>query len=416
MSRLTLFIVFLLSAAVSVSQENTDNAQDTGSGKVSDQHFDTAQEQIVWEKVKDSQDLNQLKSYLSKFGWSPHATFIRFRYERLGGNLQNIKLDSATRPEVKLKTVAGATNTAKVAVTTSKAETPAKPETVPETRVASPLASLVEIVDCHDCPKLIVVAQGEFLMGKNRSDPHAEPDEAPMHKVVIGASLAVGKFEVTRGQFAAFVKETGFRAQTNGCNTKRGGWFHKDAKAGWENPGFVQTETHPVVCVSWDDAQAYLDWLSKTTGKLYRLPSEAEWEYFSNSPEINSINLKGDAPCKLFNIADASTRHEVPGIQYLACNDGYATTAPAGSFSANKAGLFDTLGNVWEWVADCWNENYMGAPADGSSWLKGVCDERAFRGGGWNTSPKILNYAYRDRGDKIERYDDVGFRVVRPYP
>jgi len=415
MLRLTILIVFLLSAVVSFSQENSSNDQNSGPEKMTDQHFDTAQEQIVWEKVKDSQDLNQLKDYLSKFGWSPHATFIRFRYEKLGGNIQNVKLEAIHQVTSIIK-AESAPSSPDIAIPTAKSEAPSKSVIAAEIQSVSPVSASGEVLDCPNCPKLLVIPKGEFLMGKNRSDPSGEPDEAPVHKVVISQSLAVGKYEITRGQFSDFVKETGYRVQSDGCHTKRGGWFHKDAKVSWENPGFAQIETHPVVCISWEDTQAYLGWLSKTTGKLYRLPSEAEWEYFSNGPEINANSFKGDAPCKLFNIADASTRHEVSGIQYLACNDGYATTAPVGSFPANKFGLFDTLGNAWEWVADCWNENYVGAPSDGSSWSKGTCDTRVFRGGGWNTSPKIINYAYRDRGDKIERYDDVGFRVVRPYP
>lgn len=354
--------------------------------------YDPAEERLVWEKIKDSQNLNDYEKYLSRFGGSQNANYARFRLERLGGKIQDVVPVNIPPPKpVKVP--------------------PPEPVAIPPS-VASPLASV--ILDCPHCPELIVLPPGEFMMGKNPGDSGSEPDEAPQHRVRISQSLAVGKFEVTRRQFSDFIKETGYAPQRNGCNTKRGGRFHNEAKANWQSPGFEQTENDPVVCVSWEDSNAYLDWLSKTTGKHYRLPSEAEWEYIAQG--ANLVNTKWEAPCKLFNMADASSRSVIPGVQQATCNDGYLASAPVGSFPANSFGVFDILGNVWEWVGDCWNKNYVGAPSDGGSWTQGDCGERVFRGGGWDSPQKILHYAYRDRGDKVDRYDDLGFRVLRTLP
>ena len=399
------------------------NIQQNPVESISDQSYDPAEEQKAWEKIKDSKELNDYKEYLNHFGASKNANFARFRFELLGGKFEN-EAPANVSPQESVSpapVVAVAPNRNDMPTTTPNVVSPAVPvipvaSVVPAasapTTISVPSAISV-ISDCPHCPELVVVPAGEFMMGANSGDFGYESDESPQHRVRIGQSLAVGKFEVTRGQFAAFVEDTGYRPGDNGCNTKKGGRFHKDEKANWRFPGFEQTETDPVVCVSWDDSNAYLDWLSKTTGKHYRLLSEAEWEYIARSPVIDFVRTEGEAPCHLFNIADASALGVIPGIPHLACSDDYPTTAPAGSFPANSFGVFDTLGNAWEWVGDCWNESYAGAPSDGGSWTQGRCGERVFRGGGWDSPPRVLRYTYRDRGDKIERYDDLGFRVVR---
>jgi len=421
------------------------------------QLFDSAEEQQSWEKTRDSQNLSDYTEYLTRFGGSKNSGFACFRWKRLGGKVEKVEPVEAPRQEQELSGAAAVessstsnestvpassnvpfasnteagqqsgssnvpvtlgnsiaamtSNNIDVATATHKTENNAESHGGISTASSGAL-----IVDCPQCPQLVVLPQGEFMMGRNSGDPGGEADEVPQHLVRISQASAVGVYEVTRGQFTAFIKESGYHIQSKGCNTKRGGWFHKEAKSNWESPGFEQNETHPVVCVSWLDAQSYVQWLSKSTGKHYRLLSEAEWEYVAKSPVISFINSKGEAPCKLFNIADSSTLHEIPGVQHLACSDGYSTTASVGSFPANSFGLFDVLGNAWEWVEDCWNDNYVGAPDDGGSWTQGSCDERVFRGGGWNTPPKVLNYSYRDHGDKAESYDDVGFRVLRSLP
>jgi formylglycine-generating enzyme required for sulfatase activity len=196
----------------------------------------------------------------------------------------------------------------------------------------------------------------------------------------------------------------------------RGGLIQQGvASLSWKAPGFAQTDDDPVVCVSWEDATAFAAWLSSKSGKRYRLLSEAEWEYVARADESTGRNraLPNVNACQFANLADQSARNALPGFQTSACNDHFAFTAPKGKFPPNAFGLFDVLGNAWEWVNDCWNKNYAGAPGDGSAWSSGKCEERVFRGGGWNSATSAARPGYRDHDAKTERHDTVGFRVVR---
>lgn len=270
------------------------------------------------------------------------------------------------------------------------------------------------IRDCPYCPELIVIPAGEFIMGSNRGEEEYDPDETPKHKVNFTQALAVGKFEITRSQFSVFIQASGYQPKTNGCYSNKGGFFRRDRTANWKNPGFNQSGSEPVVCVSWEDAQAYVAWLWKITNKQYRLLSESEWEYVARAGETKFVLPQTTAGCKLLNIADISSRRVIPGVFHSVCDDGYSFTAPVGKFQPNQFGLHDMLGNAWEWVEDCWNEGYYGAPVDGSSWTSGRCGLRVFRGGGWNSSPKMMRFNYRDRDEINERHDNLGFRVARP--
>ena len=155
----------------------------------------------------------------------------------------------------------------------------------------------------------------------------------------------------------------------------------------FRNPGFAQDDRHPVVCTSWEEATAFVAWLSKRTGKQYRLLSEAEWEYAARAGSTTPFHSGNDekALCTYANVADQSTKEKIKSLTLVVgFRDGHAFTAPVGSLRPNAFGVHDMHGNVFEWVEDCWNENYQGAaPTDGSAWATGNCMLRVMRGGGW---------------------------------
>ena len=259
---------------------------------------------------------------------------------------------------------------------------------------------------------MVVVPVGSFLMGSPESEAGRWDDgrEGPVHPVTIGHRLAVGVNEVTRGEFARFVSATG-RSMGDGCRTSESGVWKERSGRHWKSPGFSQTDAHPVVCVSWNDAQAYMRWLSGRTGEEYRLLSEAEWEYVARAGTETARywGASESGQCRYANGADASTDFD----WRTGCNDGHASTAPVGRYEANGYGLHDVLGNVWEWVEDCWNDSYAGAPRDGSAWTSGVCSVRVLRGGSWYLPPKYLRSALRYGDTTGHRDDDLGFRVAR---
>src|SRR5476651_1888340 len=187
----------------------------------------------------------------------------------------------------------------------------------------------------------------------------------------------------------------------------------------WLKPGFEQTDRDPAVCITWNDAMAYVGWLGRTTGKAYRLPTEAEWEYAARAGSKSSRfwGDSRDGACLYGNFADLTAaaafktepRHEV--VFY--CSDGVVYTAPVGSFQPNAFGLYDMLGNVWEWTADCVNWRYVAAPADGSAWLSGDCKSHVLRGGSWNDDPWAARAAVRSNALALLGSANLGFRVAR---
>jgi formylglycine-generating enzyme required for sulfatase activity len=273
--------------------------------------------------------------------------------------------------------------------------------------------------ECQNCPEMVVVPAGEFLMGSGKDDIDNElaaANEAPQHKVRVKETIAIGRFEVTRDQFAAFVNSTG-RRSSGRCMT-----FEHNVPKERENrsflvPGYAQDGNHPAVCVSWTDAQAYADWLSKTTGKTYRLPSEAEFEYAARAGGTARYGFTDDPAdlCRFANGADqsAKTAGLPPDAPYMACSDGYPFTAPVGSFAANAFGLHDLIGNVWEWTADCFADDYRSAGADSAPRNAAGCTARTVRGGDWFSTPSTLRPAVRAKANQDAHNDDIGFRVVR---
>ena len=247
--------------------------------------------------------------------------------------------------------------------------------------------------DCADCPEMVVVPAGSYMMGSPASEAGRFDVEVPVHQVTISQPFAVGVYEVTREEFGRFVRATGYSTGDR-CLTGEDGKVEERSGRGWRNPGYRQGEREPVVCVSWEDAQAYMRWLSKETGELYRLLSEAEWEYVARGG-TNTARYWGESEaeqCRYANGADASTGFEWA----VSCHDGYARTAPVGIYVANAFGLHDVLGNVWEWTQDCWNASYEGAPSDGQAWERGDCRVRVLRGGSWLNLPRFLRSALRD--------------------
>jgi formylglycine-generating enzyme required for sulfatase activity len=241
-----------------------------------------------------------------------------------------------------------------------------------------------EIRDCEQCPVLAWVPAGEFTMGSPPNEGRRSDREGPQHRVTIAHALAVGKTEVTFAQWDACVA-------AGGCNHKPDdhGWGHGD---------------QPVINVSWNDAQDYVKWLKEETGKGYRLLTEAEWEYVARAGSTTAY-WWGD------EVGRGNANCHGCGSQW----DGQQN-APVGRFAANRFGLYDTGGNVWEWVEDCWHDTYNGAPEDGSAWKNGgLCSDRVTRGGACASDPSCVRSAFRDFGGADVRYKDgsTGFRVAR---
>ena len=243
--------------------------------------------------------------------------------------------------------------------------------------------------DCDACPEMIVVPAGSFMMGSPSSEEGRGGDEGPVHRVTIPAAFAVGKYEVTFSEWEACVAG-------GGCDG------HRPGDRGW---GRGQ---RPVVHVSWEDTRSYVGWLSRKTGKQYRLLSEAEWEYSARAGTTGPFHF-GDT------ISTDQANYNGNGT-YGSGREGVdrRKTVPVGSFPANGFGLHDMHGNVWEWVEDCRHDSYLGAPSDGRAWTTGgECSKRVLRGGSWGSGPRYLRSADRDRSSTGNRFNSVGFRVSR---
>ena len=245
------------------------------------------------------------------------------------------------------------------------------------------------------CPSMIVVKGGTFTMGSPEKEKGRQSDEGPQRKVTV-KSLAVGKYEITFGEWDVCVKE--------------GVCKNKPDDEGWGR------DKQPVINVSWEDIQSYVSWLSKKTGEKYRLLTEAEWEYIARAGSITPYSF-GDKIadlCQYANGADQSSGYRWRNKQ---CSDGVGKkTAPVGSFKPNAFNIYDVHGNVWEWVEDCWWKSYKVASSDGSAWLSktpSVCKRRIVRGSSWAESPKSLRSANRSSNLKTHRANNYGFRVAR---
>ncbi|MCY4122472.1 MAG: formylglycine-generating enzyme family protein [Acidobacteria bacterium] len=285
-----------------------------------------------------------------------------------------------------------------------------------------------EFRDCDDCPEMISVSAGTFQMGCLSGGDSCSELQGPVREVDVD-SFALGKYEVTRAQFAAFVSATGHVPRGEPClvwvleqrRFARDQWhWEPQDGASWRAPGWRQQYNEPVVCVSWEDASAYVRWLSEVTGERYRLPAEAEWEYAARAGTTTAFYWGDDATaCVYANGPDRTSeqtfrRRAGFSFSFSSCTDGAARTALVGSFEPNAFGLYDMAGNVSEWVEDCWHRNYAGAPRDGSAWTSGGnCGGRVIRGGAWGGGPWMLRSATRDWSRTGDRSASGGFRVAR---
>lgn len=287
-----------------------------------------------------------------------------------------------------------------------------------------------ELVDDHfldivgQAPPLVVVPRGSFTMGAPSPTRGGNGASSPAHAVTVAKGFALGRSEVTVAEFGAFVRASGYVSdadrlggasvydEANGRMQQRTGVDWRDDYAGRR-----AKSDDPVVNVSWNDAQAYVAWLAKHTGKPYRLPTEAEYEYAARAGTTTRYWWGDGAPkAKVENLTgseDRSPAHRSWANAFKGYGDGYWGPAPVMSFVANPFGLFDIDGNVSEWVEDCWHENYNRAPDDGSAWLNPGCTMRVVRGGSWGSAPDQDVSWYRLGANADARSGRVGFRVAR---
>jgi formylglycine-generating enzyme required for sulfatase activity len=279
-------------------------------------------------------------------------------------------------------------------------------------RAAEPLNR--EFQECPQCPKMIAIPAGKFVMGSPPTERGRFDTEGPQHVVSVRA-FAISVYDVTNAEFETFLQETGY--QPPPCNPILGLAWKPRGVTPAAPPDQVESPHQPAVCLNWNDAQAYLAWLNskvrgtaggRSRGGPYRLPSEAEWEYAARGG-TTTARWWGNAV----------------GVDKANCNgcgsrwDG-KLIAPVGSFGPNPFGLYDVLGNVWQWVGDCWNESYVGAPSDGRAWLTGDCSKRVLRGGSWSSVPAFVRSAARiganAAGHDFDYSTYAGFRVARTLP
>ena len=293
--------------------------------------------------------------------------------------------------------------------------------------------------------QMVRIPAGEFLMGGDAGEaelarhfPAYErarlrdlADEAPVHRVRLTRPFYMARHEVTVGQFRRFVEASGhvpesiadgtggygYNPRYDPASTRRGDAFEgRDPRYSWHDPGFAQGDEHPVVNVTWNDAQALAAWLSRTERRRYRLPTEAEWEYACRAGTRSHFH-SGDEPASLAGVAnvfDADAAVNWPAWRAFALpqHDGFAFTAPVGRFAPNAFGLHDMHGNVWEWTADWHDDSYYArspqddppGPAEGTVKVR--------RGGSWHTWPLYARCGYRNWNAPDTRYTLVGIRLV----
>lgn len=288
--------------------------------------------------------------------------------------------------------------------------------------------------DCQTCPEMVVIPAGAFIMGSSDSEKGHFPEEGPQKKVNI-KKFAVGKFVITKKQWVVFVKETN-RPATGGCSWAAlpgdtGKPWNPNPAANWNNIGFMQDSSHPVVCITWYDAQDYVTWLSKKTGFTYRLLSEAEWEYAARAGTTTAYYWGDSTSHEYANYGIDSTW----GIGLAKGRDKWMNTSPVGSFPPNAFGLYDMFGNVNQYLADCFEGSYTNSPTDGSAYKTDVqlkmtgdlssmngtnsCSYRMVRGANFGDPPQFLRSAYRNwapgPGATIKSYSSsaLGFRVAK---
>lgn len=278
--------------------------------------------------------------------------------------------------------------------------------------------------DCSDCPAVAVIPSGTFDMGFDGGEEGRY--EGPVREVHIARPFAAGVYPVTNAEYSRFLESSG-RDTGTGCNF----WDFESRElirlesSSWRDPGHGRPirDDEPVVCVSWHDSKAYVSWLSDETGKPYRLLTEAEWEYVARGGSSTEYPWGDDAnaACDHANVADLALIDTVSADDikwsHVNCNDGYSGLAPVGSFTPNSFGVYDMIGNSWEWVEDCYLVPYPDGPLDGTAaQASGTCELRSVRGGSWITSPFRQRPSWRGRDPEDKLSFIFGFRVARDLP
>jgi formylglycine-generating enzyme required for sulfatase activity len=283
--------------------------------------------------------------------------------------------------------------------------------------------------DCAECPVLALVPPGTFRMGTppDAAELDLATGETQQVEISLGKPFFIGATEVTVGEFRRFVQETGHEPPP-GCRVWRSGQWVLQRDRSWRDPGFAlpPADDEPVVCVNWEDARAYADWLARKSGLSYRLPTEAEWEYVArggtafprfwgaaDSQEAVAISLA----CDYANVYDSSAVDALdlpwPNAN---CSDGITGVAAVGRYKPNAFGAHDVIGNVREWLHDCYTASYKGRPQDGRAWTwQGGCELKSVRGGSWASRPLDARAAARDAEPPGLRQSDLGFRMARDY-
>jgi len=324
----------------------------------------------LWKSVEGLGSADAYRAYLKQFPGGTYAGIAKLKI----ASLAPASAAPAPRPSFDVTSVdqtmfvSGASPVQPAVGVFAKPAIPPKP-----VEPAYPVGDVFS--DCPACPKMVVVPSGSFMMGSPASEPNRFGDEGPVHRVLIRAPFAVGKYEVTFSEWDACVSD-------GGCDG------YRPSDNGWGR------DRRPVINVSWADAKRYVSWLSGETGKDYRLLSESEWEYVARAGTTTAYH----------------TGSSISGSQ---AKFGGSGTVPVGRFASNGFGLHDVHGNVWEWTEDCWAEDYENASADGAVNKTGACSRRVLRGGSWNYEPRNLRSALRGWNRIDLRDGDFGFRVAR---
>ena len=277
---------------------------------------------------------------------------------------------------------------------------------------------------------MVIVPAGTAVLGAGANDPLDNADERPERRFQIARPFMVGRYEVTRAEFEAFARATN-RAALGNCLTDRrhpGDW-QLDAATTFRDPGFAQAGNHPVACVSWDDAQAYIDWLNSMTSGGYRLLTEVEWEYIARAGSLqNYVFPWGDnsaEACDFANAFDQTALEHYADMDRsgyklfdpLECRDGHLNTSPVGTYRANPFGVYDLIGNVAEWVADCHASSHAALDESGVLATADIaCTRRLAKGGSWGSLGHNVRTAERDPYSPAHRDDSIGIRVAKSRP
>ena len=336
-------------------------------------------------------------------------------------SLQEFSIDakSTKRSPAKLLTLAGggvAVVAAAVGVWAHLGQADMSTRVDAEANLPGGAAHRDTFADCEHCPSMVALAGGTLLMGAPEERISAgdfSANQGPQRLVQV-APFAIGQHEITLAQFSDFLDRSGY-PRPSGCVTWEDGVESNRDDRSIDNPGYEQGPDHPVVCVTWHDAQAYVDWLSRETGETYRLPTEAEWEYAARAGSDARFFFGQDveAICRFDNIGDAAARARWPNWETTSCHDGHVFSSPAGAYQPNPFGIFDLYGNAREWVRDCWHNTYQNAPESSEAWVDVICNTRVARGGSWDSKPSLVGSSWRWSLPAGTRDFLYGFRVAK---